>query len=192
MKDSCLSILIPTLPKRKKFLDNLLFCLDEMAYKDGLTNRVFILTNESVNKTIGEKRNILMNKVETDYMCFFDDDDLPSDDYLREIFKGIDKGSDCISLNGLLYIDGIIDGRFEHSIRYKEYKTNTAGKEPKYERFPNHLNAIKTSIAKQVDFLHSNFGEDTEWATELNKTGLIKTEYYTDKILFYYYFRTRK
>ena len=61
-----------------------------------------------------------------------------------------------------------------------------------YERYPNHLNCIKSSIAKQFKFPEINFGEDTLWADKVFKSGLIKTEHFIDKVIYHYKYITNK
>ena len=79
---------------------------------------------------------------------------------------------------------------FEHSIRYKSY--STTDNIIKYERFPNHLNCIKKSIANQITYPEINHGEDTDFAHKLYASGLIKTEHYIDNVLYHYKFITNK
>lgn len=61
-----------------------------------------------------------------------------------------------------------------------------------YERYPNHLNCIKSSIAKKFKFPETNHGEDTDWATQIHKSGLIKTEHYIPEIIYYYDYKSKK
>ena len=60
----------------------------------------------------------------------------------------------------------------------------------KYERYPNHLNCIRASIAKQFKFPEegpiANHGEDTAWATQLHLSRLLKTEFEINEILYHY------
>jgi hypothetical protein len=93
-------------------------------------------------------------------------------------------------LRGIITFDGETPELFEHSIKYKEYKT--VDNPVKYERYPNHLNCIKSSIAKQFKFPEINHGEDTDWATQIFNSGLIKTEHYIDSVMYHYNFITRK
>lgn len=186
-----LSILIPTLKSRRTFLSDLLFVLNEQIYKAGYLHEIEILTHDGEKPMkIGKKRNELLNNAKGEYVCFIDDDDMVSSDYIETIMQGILKGADCVSLRGVRKEDGKIDGVFEHSIKYNAYKTTKNA--IKYERYPNHLNTIKASIAKQFKFQEINHGEDTDWATQIFQSGLIKTEYYTDKELYFYNYISKK
>ena len=150
-----------------------------------------ILYTDDGTKTIGAKRNQLLEWARGEYLCFFDDDDSPSKDYIKLIMEGIATGKDCVSLRGVITWDGERPELFEHSIKYPAYATNDTGA-IKYERFPNHLNAIKSSIAKQFKFAEINHGEDTDFATQIKNSGLIKTEHYIDSVIYHYNFKTNK
>lgn len=187
-----LSILICHLEKRKKFLDRLFKILDVQigVFPEGT---IQLLINPNEEDSIGKKRNDLLQAATGDYTCFIDDDDRVSIYYLPHIYAGILKGVDCCSLTGEITEDGKNPLLFEHSIKYKEYKTNQiVGNRIKYERYPNHLNAIKSSIAKQFKFPEKNHGEDTDWATQIFKSGLLKTEHYIPEVLYYYDYRSKK
>lgn len=136
--------------------------------------------------TIGRKRNFLKSVARGKYLAFVDSDDRIGPNYFKRVFEGIEKDVDCCSLKGIITEDGNNPLIFEHSIKYKEYKTNPEGMPVRYERFPNHLNCIRSSIAKQFHFPEKNHGEDTDWATQIFKSGLIKTEHYIDEIIYMY------
>lgn len=181
-----LSILIPTITSRVESLRNLIDKLDIQRNED-----VQILIEADAGEiSIGEKRNVLLSKAAGDYVCFFDDDDLPGSNYIKNILDGIERNVDCISLRGVITWDGDRPEIFEHSIRYDAYKTNDTGF-PKYERYPNHLNAIRAGIAKQFKFPEINHGEDTDWATQIKNSGLIKTEHYVDEVTYHYQYKTK-
>lgn len=159
---------------------------------------VGIISNASAELSIGAKRNWLLDKAESDYVCFIDDDDMIQPSYIDHMMKAIDSGCDCASLKGVITWDGKKAEVFEHSIKYKAYKTNDAF-QPNYymhnityERYPNHLNLIKTSIAKQFKFPEINHGEDTDWATQIFNSGLLKKEYDIKDIIYYYQYVTKK
>lgn len=99
--------------------------------------------------------------------------------------EGIKSDCDALSLKGMYYEDFVPGGIFEHSIKYNAWRTTS--NEVKYERFQNHLNAIKTSITKKFKFPDKNYGEDFDWATIVHESGLIKTEHYIPEIIYHYY-----
>ena len=184
-----LSILICTIPSRKDFLKRLLGVLDIQRRPD-----IEIIISDSPVYTIGYKRNWLKDQAKGVYLQFIDDDDLVAPNYIDLQMVGINKGVDCCSLRGIITEDGLNPQIFEHSIKYGIYKTITDSLpgEVRYERYPNHLNCIKSSIAKQFAFPEKNHGEDTDWATMIHQSGLIKTEHYILEVIYYYLYRSKK
>ena len=186
-----LSILIPTLPERADKFNKLFFDINFQIELQNAFGIVEVLTDEAPKgKSIGEKRNQLLEKASGEYVCFIDDDDKISNDYIRLVLKALQSKPDCLSLKGVITFDGGNPKIFEHSIKYKEYKSTENA--ITYERYPNHLNVIKKIIAKQFKFLEINFGEDTDWATQIHKSGLLKKEVHIDEILYYYKYISNK
>lgn len=196
-----LSVLIPTTRRRKGFLTALLSQIyGELGYpisKGGsgrITRHIWpdveVLTDNCESCRIGEKRNNLLANATGEYTCFIDDDDRIADNYFALILEAIKTNPDCVSLRGIMTVDGANPQMFEHSIRYRAYATTT--NPIKYERYPNHLNTIRADISKRFKFVHKNWGEDTDWATEIFRAGAIKTEHYIDQVIYYYDYRSNK
>lgn len=172
-----LSILIPTLSERQAKLDRLLAILESQ-----LNNEVEILIdNRDRSVTTGEKRNSILEKAKGEYISFIDDDDLVSKNYISLLMKGINKNVDCCSLSGIINENGL-DKTFLHSIKYNRYYEENGI----YYRFPNHLNCMKSSIAKQFRFPNKTISEDTDWATQIHNSGLLKKEHEIFQTLYYY------
>lgn len=184
-----LSILICTIPERKAFFDRLMKIIDRQE-----TDQTEVNWDPTPNASIGAKRNRLLQQASGQYVAFIDDDDRVSDNYIQLLMEGINKGVDCCSLKGIITEDGKNPLLFEHSIKYGIYRTITDSQpgEIRYERYPNHLNCIKASIAKQFRFPEKNHGEDTDWATLIHQSGLIKTEHYIPETIYYYEYRSKK
>jgi len=180
-----LSILIPISEKHAQQGKVLIDFLKEQA-----TDEVEIIPYlNKGEKTKGFYRNELMSWSKGEYLCFVDADDVVSKDYVSTLLYGIKSGPDCISLRGEYSVNGVFDGVFEHSIKYQEWKTTS--NKVKYERNPNHLNCIKSSIAKQFKFRELNHGEDYHWSMDVFNSGLLKKEFYVDKVLYYYNYITK-
>lgn len=181
-----LSILICTLPERYATFNALISNISRQV--DWKYTNVLFDRDETIS--IGEKRNKLLERAESEYVCFIDDDDEISDNYISLLMEGINKGVDCCSLKGLYFVDDIQDGIFEHSIKYAEWKTTN--NEIKYERYPNHLNCIRANLAKQFKFPEKNFGEDHDWSKQLHKSKLLKTEHYIEQPIYFYKYISKK
>lgn len=142
------------------------------------------------SESIGTKRNNLLDKSLGDYVCFIDSDDWVSKDYVKLIMNAIQSSPDCVSLKGVFTTDGENPEIFEHSLKYKSWRTTN--NPVKYERTINHLNTVKASIAKQIKFPETNFGEDHHWSMALHKSGMLKTEVYIEEVLYEYRFISNK
>lgn len=188
-----LSILIPALVSRMSSYKFLINEIERQAIEANKYNGEIesIYKIDSGEMSIGEKRNFLLEKAKGEYVCFIDDDDIISSTYIKDLFTAIEQNKDCCSLMGVITTDNQDPQIFEHSIKYPIYCTNDTGA-IKFERYPNHLNAIKSSIAKQFKFPEINHGEDTDWATQIKESGLIKTEAYIPNIIYHYQYVTNK
>lgn len=178
-----LSLLIPTLKNREHKLNQLI---------DELQNQIEYLQAENVvqlikftdqgERTIGEKRNHLIHAAKGDYVAFIDDDDMVPTNYIQLLLSAIQDKPDCCSLNGILSVPGRQPKLFKHSIKYNGW----------YEekgilyRFPNHLNCVKTSIAKQIIFPDISYAEDKKYSELLQSSGLLKKEAVIEDTLYYY------
>jgi glycosyltransferase involved in cell wall biosynthesis len=170
--------------------DVLYFELNRQITNLNLTKEIEVIEDPTEIGSIGSKRNWLLGAASGEYVCFVDDDDMISSNYIESIYNALKSKPDCLSLRGVITWDGVNPELFEHSIKYKAYATTT--NVIKYERYPNHLNVIKSEIAKQFEFPEINFGEDTDWATEINESGLLKKEVYIDTILYHYQYVNSK
>lgn len=190
------SILIPTVSRRKLLLDSLIYKLTQqvvaLSVKDGVDywEQIQILRDPRDHELVGVKRNDLLACAEGKYVSFFDDDDEPADDYVAQHIKAFAHNTDCVSLRGIMTTDGERPEIFEHSLQYMEWRETS--NPIKYERYPNHLNAIRAEIAQRFRFPEKNFGEDHAWSTAIHRAEAIKTEFYIDKILYHYNYRTKK
>lgn len=186
-----LSILICTIYKRKRLFDLLMIELERQIVDAGyILYKDIEILNECDNgqMSIGTKRNLLMSRAKGGYICYFDDDDYPYPEYIQTIMTGLKSDPDCVMFKGLITFDGRGNKVFIHSLKYKSYfEENNI-----YYHPPNHLNAIRTSIAKQFKFPEIDFSEDTDWAMQICNSGILKTEAEIDNVIYHYRFLTRK
>lgn len=184
------SILIATLESRKKLFYSLLEKFNQQINEyDGLCE--ILWESDDGSKKTGEKRNSLLSRANGKYLAFFDDDDEPSPNYIKLVLEAVKSEPDCCSLLGQITVDGQNPQLFEHSLKYSDWRTNEAGK-IRYERNPNHLNVIKSDIAKAISFPEIDYGEDKAWSDRLKQSNLLKTESKINDILYYYKFLSKK
>ena len=177
------SILICTIPERKQMFESLLQRLNELKNDVGIL--VEILYDDSVDITIGTKRNVLLSRAKGTYSCFVDDDDDVTDFYLSTCETAIRSGVDydCVKFIGHYFLNGKFIKPFIHSLTYNKWYDDVDG----YYRCPNHLNLIKTSISRQIGYIDVNFQEDSDFSNRLLRSGLCKTEFEHDNVLYLYY-----
>jgi glycosyltransferase involved in cell wall biosynthesis len=120
-----------------------------------------------------------------DYIVFIDDDDLVADDYISSILPLLD-GVDQVGFQVQCYIDGKpLPQKTYHSLQYKEWSEDGNG----YYRDISHINPMRWQIAT-IERIEGGHGEDKRWADRMR--GKVKTEHYIDRVMYHYYFRTRK
>jgi hypothetical protein len=178
---------MPTLPTRKHFLERLEATLAYQILENNACVRVD--TNDDTTIDIGTKRNRMMAAVETEYMAFFDDDDMPGPNYIKHLMEGIAKGVDCCSLTGIYTKDGQNPTKFVHSIQYDKLFTGDDGV---FYRPIMHINCLKTEHARKAVFPAWRTSEDSKWAMDLMATGVLKTEHRIDEVIYNYLFVSDK
>ena len=176
-----LSILICSLLERNQlFLSKLLDIINLQIVDKPV--EVLVLSDNAY-RPIGTKRNDMLKIAKGEYVCFIDDDDRISDDYVDLILKEIDEYSpDVVVFNAEI----TFDGENPKLVRYgKEY--DFSEREDAYYRHPNHLMVHRKSNIFEF-YKDIKCGEDGEWA--YRHLPRIKTQSRIDKILYYYDYKT--
>ncbi len=179
-----LSILICSIPNRDILLQRLLTELERQ--KKG--HNIEILVNKNENLSIGEKRNLLLGDATKDNLVFIDDDDMPSLFYLDSIMEALQSDPDVVGLEGTyINIQNNTTASFKHSIKYNSWGQDATGTRT---RTPNHINPVRSALARKAAFPNSSFGEDQAYSEKLYP--LLKTESYIKGSLYYYLFNPKK
>lgn len=178
-----LSILIAHLPARKNLLDKLLFELRSQISAGRYEVEILVDPNEG---TVGAKRQRLIEQAQGDYVCFVDDDDTVSHDYISSIAQYLGE-YDAIGFQGDITTNG-------RGLKIFTISKDHAYEEKKgiYYRFNNHLSPVRRSIALQIGYKDMGHGEDYDYAVRLKESGLVKTEKYIYKLLYHYKYVTKK
>ncbi len=187
-----LSLLIPTVEGREKMLDYLLFTLhQQLDSHAGLRQKVeiVVLKDKKGERSIGQKRNELYASAKGLWSQSIDDDDAIHHDYLWDAVQKLElENPDTLRLDGVIRIDGGPPKRFIHSIEIRGWNESDGI----YYRPPNHLNPIRSSIAKEFLFPEKNFGEDRDWCLQICNSRVLKTEARLDYPYYFYDFFTHK
>jgi len=184
-----LSVLICTIEQRKTLFDVLMARINDFLERGDFTSQVEILSEcDNREMSIGKKRNLLLSRAKGDYVCFIDDDDSIDEEYFVKILNALESSPDCVQIIGMMNTDGYNQQRFEHSITHPVYYDHQGV----YYRYPNHLNPIKREIAQRFKFPEVDFGEDTDWATQIRDSALLQREESIDKVIYHYRYSSRK
>lgn len=175
-----LSILVCTTTGRVgTFLPKIIRHLENIS-SDGVE---ILYLGDNKKRSVGTKRNDLINLAQGEYISFIDDDDMVSSDYCTLILKEIEHNPDVICFNAFRNFNGRKDRPVIYSALFKQ----DADKQHVYERIPNHLSVWRKDLC--LPFQDRNFGEDSEWAIRMRQ--LIKTSRKIDKVLYQYWFDSR-
>jgi hypothetical protein len=119
-----------------------------------------------------------------EYVCFVDDDDTVTSNYISKILEGISSNPDVFCFN-VMRKRTYPDGRTEEKlmIHAKEHGKNHSAKGIMY-MLPNHLSVFKRDLAIREAFTHINLAEDHKWADKM--LFHINTEVKSDEVLYYY------
>lgn len=181
-----LSLLVCSTHERAPFLRRLV--RDLRGQMRGFPRRVELLVDVDAGaKTIGHKRNDLLERALGQYVAFIDDDDWVAHDYIARLLGVLDGEVDCAALEGIVTSDGKDPHRFIHTVGAAGWHTEG----DVHWRTPNHLNAVKRSLALEVRFPDTSAGEDHDYSRRLRP--LLKTEAAVGSTpLYFYWCRSRK
>ena len=186
-----LSLLICSLKDRQGYLERLMQILDPQL--SGIEDKVEVIVElDNGERSIGAKRNALLDKAKGEYLAFIDDDDIISFDYVSKIMSALETKPDTVGIHLLHFNDGNFAGLTYHSLKYKSWFENqdkTTGL-MRYYRNPNHLNPVKREYALQTRFPEISMGEDKDYSSSILQH--LKTEEYIVEPIYYYLHRTNK
>jgi glycosyltransferase involved in cell wall biosynthesis len=172
-----LSILTCTLNSRAQIFQNLARVLRSQSNQ----NVEMLAALDNGEKSIGTKRNELLEASKGEYVVFVDDDDMVSPFFVSHILKAIESKPDCCGIEGIITQNNIGPKKFIHSIQYQDWFE----KDEVYYRCPNHLNPIKREIALDVKFPDQSWQEDKDFSQRLK--GKLKNEVYIPGPIYFYY-----
>ena len=189
-KSECLlSVGVLTIDGREHFLNRIIDHFKHIIGSQG--NKIeIIVSHDNRQKTVGEKRNEVLDKASGKYVCFVDDDDLVSNDYFEWIVQVLEEHPDAdgLGFKGNYYSSGDHILEFSHSSSHKGHHKYFDKGVTIQQRPLNHLNPVRTEIAREIRFPEKNYGEDTDYCDRLLLSGLLKKEVYLDKILYHYFY----
>lgn len=185
-----LSILIATVVDRRSLFDPLYDEFLKQIREAGFQETQVIFEEDNKEISIGAKRQKLLERADSEYIVFFDSDDLPKPYYVKEILSAItkNKGVDCIGFEIAMTSDGINPQVCCHSLKYKQWDSGIDNYD--YVRNVTHFNPVKRSLALEVGFRDMRYGEDKVYSDAI--TALCQTEVFIPKVMFDYRYTTHQ
>jgi len=169
-----LSILTPTIPSRKEQLSKLSEKIAKQSNDLAVEHLSFA---DNRTRTIGAKRQALLDIARGEYIAFVDDDDDIEPDYVSEILLAIKQGQDVITFKQNSYYNGAFSKVvFGLNNRDEPFQPNGITL-----RAPWHVCVWKRELVKTCQFGESNYGEDIIWSRQAR--ARIKTSLHIDKTL---------
>lgn len=185
-----LSILIPSIPSRRQQLTTL---LGELYNQQADLNNthpslgsVEILVDDSARYldgglSIGNKRELLKQRAGGKYLCFLDDDDGITPNYIETLVRLCNEGQDIVTFRTLIKNDhywALIDMDWNTA-------TNTeVSPHGNINRTPWHICPVKAEIAKREQFSDLNHNEDWTWMERV--LANVNSQSHSDMILTQY------
>ncbi len=179
-----LTILIPTVPSRLNYfyprLMNHLVNQIEPKYKDVVELISFF---DNKKRSIGRKRQEMIDLAQGKYLVFIDDDDRIADDYVETVINELNNNIDVDVLvyNCICRVNGGHEKLCKYGIEF-EYGDIMGGRE--WRGKPAHTMVWKSSIVKKHRYADKVHGEDIEWVVRASKD--IKTQVRIDRVLYWY------
>jgi hypothetical protein len=193
-----LAILIPTIDSedRRALLARLMAVLQPQV--DAMNGKVVVTTlptasEQSGGPTTGQKRQVLIEKMDADYQAFVDDDDLVSEDYCIRILEALESDPDVVGFRLRHFIDGVQTGWTVHSVASGGWGQRV-GQDGlmEYYRTPNHLNPVRRKLALQIGYPNRTIGEDGDYSTRLFEKFPNMREVFINAFLYDYFYRSKK
>jgi hypothetical protein len=172
-----LSILTPTIPGRENQLAALAQRINHQIGNQAVEH---LILSDNRKRSIGEKRQSLVDIANGEYIAFCDDDDNVSDNYVSELLQAIETKADVITFNQKAIYNGL-QSEVHFGIRNQDSQFNPGGITL---RGPWHVCAWNRQKVKGCVFGFSNYGEDLVWSNQARKR--IKTGHHINKVLHTY------
>lgn len=175
-----LSVLILTVPERRN--PPVIRHLCDQA-RDRPVEILWLGDNR--RRTIGAKRQLLLNMAERTYVSFIDDDDDVAPDFVEQILAvAVNSDPNVITFDAEIMHSPPCIVRHGAGWENEEYAVGKT----EIRRAAWHTHAWRRSLALTRRFPDTSWGEDWEWASALQNEGA-KNSVHIDKVLHYYTYR---
>jgi hypothetical protein len=174
-----LSILIPSIPERLSQLADVINRYQIMIHDYGLNAEILSLVDNK-RRSIGQKRNDLMDLAEGEYWVMSDEDDQLTETYFRFITEAINTKADVIT-----YLQSARINNDKATVKFglKNINQELVNGET-IQRPAWHCCTWRKEAIKEARFAPTNWGEDDLFQRVANE--LAKTEYHIPEICHVY------
>jgi len=183
-KAMILSILTPSIPSRMysdKGHTMELECLQQKIERQIVGQSVeHLILSDNRKRSIGAKRQALLDIARGQYIAFVDDDDDIADSYVEELLTAAASGADVITFMQAATYNGkksVVDFQLRQGDQYFNPGGITI-------RDAWHVNAWRRSRVAHCQFGESNYGEDLTWCQQARR--MAETTVHIPKILHFY------
>ena len=139
-----------------------------------------LLLCDNRQRSIGAKRQALVDIARGEYIAFVDDDDDISDDYVCRLLTAIETGADVITFRQRAIYNGL-QSEVVFGINNRDGQFNPGGITL---RAPWHVCAWKREAVAGCLFGETNYGEDLIWCQQARRR--IQTAHHIDAVLHTY------
>lgn len=179
-----LSILVATIPNR---INNYyLQLMNNLIEQVKLYNDVELISFfDNKKRTIGRKRNDMVQAAQGEYIVFIDDDDRIAPDYVKEIMTALydNPNTDCVVFDVLSSTNGGIPILGKYGIEYNFGFVQIENR-LEWRSLPTHIMVYKSEISKKYGFSDVSSVEDTDFIIRAFRD--IKEQTRINKILYFY------
>lgn len=182
-----LSILVPSVHTRhcgiaQRVVGQLFDQHAALSESDQSMVEILIVT-DTKSRTIGAKRNAMLQMAQGEYVAFVDDDDRLEPDYLQSLLDAtLGNLPDVVTFNVMV----TVDGASPKVCRYSRHYGSDRNTDTEYLRIPNHICCVRRQIAVFTGFEDRQCGEDSDYAKRLGR--LMLSEVVIDRVLYHYEF----
>jgi len=195
------SILICQIPERYHSAQGLLHSLLEQQSVARMQDVELLTFMDTKRRSVGAKRNVLLDAAQGEYLCFIDDDDEVATDYVQKIYRLIAKTRKeetpadviCFPQRCTLMGKGVVH-ECTYSIAHWKDREPDKRRGLAQTETPNvlawsgppaHTMVWRRKLAQSAKFPEKNFGEDVDWVDAVCEKA--KTEICINGEPLYYY-----
>jgi glycosyltransferase involved in cell wall biosynthesis len=176
-----LSILTPSIPSRIQRLGmDCQWLMSQLSEQIGGLPVEHLVLCDNRARSIGAKRQALVDIARGEYIAFVDDDDDVSDDYVARLLGATKTGADVITFRQQAIYNGL-ESEVHFGINNQDGPFNPGGITL---RAPWHVCAWKRERVQGCLFSESNYGEDLAWCLQARRRA--RTAHHIDAVLHTY------